>query len=435
MKSISIIISTFLLVFSQVISAVEPTYVAPIVTSSELLSFVDMHTYKLILSDLTHQIIIDLKKLPDWPGPAPEHTLLLPDKKHVLVTYMASKTEPVGIAVIQINSLNFSTGTADVKVIKNLELDKAGSKSHYPVVTQTSPLQYINKDIPNDWSRPEYTQIHAPTLLPHSHFGYYTVWTDDRIIIVDLEKFTLLQPERFGISSQQLHGVYFNPSGTLGLGVGYFYDKSNLPVFKPNSITGKLTKINELHLGTWKKYAAFIHNVWWLDDRYAIAGSMQFGRTSLTVTDANVVGPSIWLVDTKMMSTKQIIGTAKTVTDPGILRSASWVNVIGNILFIGEEDSIDSTYANDGFVSIFDITNRESPKFIKRLVPGKELPKDFSVAHSFTTSTDGKYIIVESYTSGYILKINTENYVVTELASPKNGYIMPHGAWIAGRKD
>ena len=114
-----------------------------------------MNTYTLVLSDPTipTKAKVDLKRLPGWPGPAPEHTLLLPDGKKVLVTYMASATEPVGIAVIKINSINWTAGTADVQVVKNLETDKAGTRSTFPPVTQTSPDQYINKKVETDWSR------------------------------------------------------------------------------------------------------------------------------------------------------------------------------------------------------------------------------------------------------------------------------------------
>src|SRR5215471_11039841 len=121
-----------------------------------LLSFVDMQTYTLVLSDpaTRAKARVDLKALPGWPGPAPEHTLLLPDGKKVLVTYMASATEPVGIAVIKINSINWPAGTADVQVTKNLGEDKPGARSTFPLITQTSPDQYINKKVEDDWSRP-----------------------------------------------------------------------------------------------------------------------------------------------------------------------------------------------------------------------------------------------------------------------------------------
>jgi hypothetical protein len=232
-----------------------------------------------------------------------------------------------------------------------------------------------------------------------------------------------------------LHGVYFNGSGTVGLGVGYFYDQSNLTVFRPDRQTGALELSGEIHLRTADGYAAFIHNAFWLDDRFAIAGTMQLGPTSLTPAHASIIGPSIWLVDTQRMQASQIIGTAKEPDEPGVLRSASWITVAGNKLFVAEEDSLDASYADDGFVSVFDFSNPEHPKFITRLRPGRELPADFSVAHSLSTSVDEKSVVVESYTSGYVLTIDAESLAVAQLASAKHGFKMPHGAWIAGRKD
>jgi len=191
-----------------------------------------MQTYTLVLSDpaTRAKARVNLKALPGWPGPAPEHTLLLPDGKKLLVTYMASASEPVGIAVIKINSIDWTAGTARVQVVKNLEEDKAGTRSTFRPITQTSPDQYINKKVEDDWSRPIFAQLHGPTLLPHSRFAYYTMWTDDRIVGMDLDADKLLAPQRFGDVSNHLHGVYFNNDGTLGLGVGYSYDEDNLTV-------------------------------------------------------------------------------------------------------------------------------------------------------------------------------------------------------------
>jgi DNA-binding beta-propeller fold protein YncE len=135
------------------------------------------------------------------------------------------------------------------------------------------------------------------------------------------------------------------------------------------------------------------------------------------------------------MQASQIIGTAKEPDEPGVLRSASWITVAGNKLFVAEEDSLDASYADDGFVSVFDFSNPEHPKFITRLRPGRELPADFTVAHSLSTSVDEKSVVVESYTSGYVLTIDAESLAVAQLASAKHGFKMPHGAWIAGRKD
>jgi hypothetical protein len=46
---------------------------------------------------------------------------------------------------------------------------------------------------------------------------------------------------------------------------------------------------------------------------------------------------------------------------------------------------------------------------------------------------DEKNDVVESYTSGYVLKIGT-TLAVSEKANAKQGFKMPHGAWIAGHK-
>ncbi len=78
-------------------------------------------------------------------------------------------------------------------------------------------------------------------------------------------------------ASNHLHGVYFNGSGTVGLGVGYFYDNSNLTVFRPDRQTGALELLGEIQLGTADRYAAFINYAFWLDEQFAIAGTMQFG--------------------------------------------------------------------------------------------------------------------------------------------------------------
>src|SRR5438445_7824186 len=123
-------------------------------------------------------------------------------------------------------------------------------------------------------------------------------------------------------------------------------------------------------------------NACWLAERFASAGTRQFGPTSLPPAKASIIGPSVWLVDTRTMKATEIIRTAKDVDDSGVLRSASWITVAGNKLFVAEEDSLDASYADDGFVAVFAFSNREHPTFVKRLRPSHQLPAQFTVAHS-----------------------------------------------------
>jgi hypothetical protein len=409
------------------------------------MSFVDMHTYTLGLvnTSTNAHANVDLKTLPGWPGPAPLHTLLMPSGDKVYVSYMGSKTEPVGLAVIEIRSINWDTGTADVVVTKDLQIDPAGAPSSFPRVTQTDPGQPIAT-----WNHSDFGQVHAPQFLPHSSFAYFSMWTDNRVLVVDTATDTMAPAQTFGALSQQLHGVHFNPAGNLGLSAGYYYDKGVVSLFRPDRRKGELTYVADIWLGTPTRYAAYTHTVVWLDNRYAVTGTMQFGPTSLTPPGSSIIPPGIWLIDARRRTAKQIIGQAKTVDDPGVLRSASYVAMARRKLFVAEEDSLDESFGDDGFVSVFDMTPPDRPRFIKRFRPGVELPADFNVAHAFSVTPDDRFVFVESYSSGYIIKIDVASLEVVHVDhhaahvgvdhdggdhdhGDHGGLVMPHGMWIA----
>jgi hypothetical protein len=74
----------------------------------------------------------------------------------------------------------------------------------------------------------------------------------------------------------------------------------------------------------------------------------------------------------------------------------------------------------------FDISHRKQPKFIKRLRPGFELPADFVVGHAFQVTPDGASVIMESYPSGYIVRIGVASLNVEHVIK----HHMPHGGSI-----
>jgi hypothetical protein len=422
------------------------------------LSFVDMHTFTLgLVNTRTNaHANVNLKTLPGWPGPTPLHTLLVASGDKVYVSYMGSASEPVGLAVIKIRSIDWDAGTADVVVTKNLQIDPAGAPSNFPPVTQSDPGQPIAT-----WNRSEFGQVHAPQLLPSSPFAYFNMWTDNRIFAVNTETDTMGPAQTFGALSQQLHGVHFNPAGKLGLSAGYYYDKGVVSLFRPDPSTGELTYVADIWLGTPKRYAAYTHTVIWLDNRYAVVGTMQLGPTSLTPPGSSIIPPGIWLIDSRERTAKQVIGQAQTVDDPGVLRSASYVALARRKLFVAEEDSLDGSFGDDGFVAVYDFKRPECPEFIKRFRPGVELPADFNIAHAFSVTPDDKFVFLESYNSGYIIKIDATSLEVVHIDhhaedgdgheddgheddghddhdhgdhdhGDHGGLVMPHGAWIAG---
>ena len=229
----------------------------------------------------------------------------------------------------------------------------------------------------------------------------------------------------------------FNPSGKLALGTGYYYDSNEIDVYSAKRGTkkggeGPLKYVQSIKLGNDKAYAAFTHFTYWLNNRFALTATMQLGPTSLTPPSAQIIGPSVWLLNVRKGRAKQIIGTAAAAADPGIFRSASDLVVAGHKLYVAEEDSIDGSFGGDGYVSVFDISNIRKPRFLKRLGPGNGLPPDFVVAHGLNVTVDERFVYVASYASNYILKIDTEKDEVVKIFGPNDGLNSPHGGFIAG---
>ena len=100
-------------------------------------------------------------------------------------------------------------------------------------------------------------------------------------------------------------------------------------------------------------------------------------------------------------------------------------------MYVGEEDSMDAT-VDQGAVSIWDISDPSSPKFIKRLMAGKELPADFKLAHEIYASMDGRHVYAQSWASGHLVKIDGNTDEVIDVASNDVGWHMPHGNFVQG---
>lgn len=292
------------------------------------------------------------------------------------------------------------------------------------------------------WTRPLYTQTHAPTLLPNSSFAYLAHYTDDRIrgfkIMRDgtLEQRVLYTDRDL---TRQTHGVDFNPSGTVGLGVGYDYDLAELRIYGVSRLTGTVKVTHTIPMGTPSEYGAFVHHAAWLDDRYAYVGAMQVGPTSRTLPGDTVIGASVWLVDTEQDRADCVIGPATDAGGHGIFRSPSDVAVAAGKLYVAEEDSWASSpdmptlYGRDGYVSVWDISYLHKPAFIKRLRPGYELPADFRNAHTITAMVDEDSVFVSSFVSNHLIRIDTATDDVAKVFSAADGLDMFHGEFAAGR--
>ena len=298
-------------------------YSAALAASRNIMISTDMMQPHLYLTniDTDKRIKIDLSRDHQWSGGLPLHTIITPDGRKAYLSVMNTDDKPLTILALQIGNIDWRNGTADVRITKVMLAGDPGIKPSMLVPTETDP----NQPVTALWTTSVNNhQLHGPTAHPSWKFVYFTDWTDNKIRVVDVDKDELaaVDPIRDGTLTRQLHGVFFNPNGTLALAPGYYYDMNQVILFKVNEQDGNLTvdKVIPLTVSEEnKEYAAFTHFVTWLDNRRAITSSQQTGNTSLTPTGWKVIGPSVWLIDAVEGKGKMIIGPARRrarTTDP-----------------------------------------------------------------------------------------------------------------------
>ena len=391
-------------------------------------------------------ITVDLSTNPKYPtGSLPLHTVITPDGKKAFLSTMSSDTAPATILALDINNIDWQAGKADVAITNVIKIAEPNTKPPTPTVqnrtdNDTQPI------IAKMWF-PNNIQIHGPSLHPTSKFAYFTEWTGNgKIRVLDVSKGTLAEtdPIQYGDKTQWLHGVFFNPSGDKALAPHYFFDGNHLVLFDVDKETGQLSNPVEVILGTESQYAAFPHFVTWINDTSAITSTQQLGPTSLTPDNAKIIGPSVWLINTNKIEPNKdnktesaatmIIAPTQSLDGNGIYKPASDTTIVNAKLYVAEEDSMDKEVNNDGDVSIWDISDITKPQLINRLSPGKGLPENFQLGHTIYSTPDNKFVYVEDWNSGQLVKIDTAIDKVIKVFNKENtGFEMPHGGFITGK--
>ena len=359
-----------------------------------------------------------------------EHTLVTPDEKRVYLTVNGSLQIANAVVGVDVNSIDWDAGTADLSVRSNLITAEAGEPTRYPSVGQVDETQPIQS-----WTALPWNQTHGPSVQPGSSTIQFSQLTNNRLFLIDdstgepLEGYNPLVID--GVTDQ-LHGAFYNPSGTIALTPGYYWDRSDIGLFNVDRQTDGLVFEDSIDLNSKEGKGAYNHFVTWIDDRYAYAASMQYGPTSLTPEGEEIAGPSIWLIDAVEQTAQRVVGTADTADDPGVFRNPSDFVVVGDKLYVAEEDSLDASFGDDGYVAVYDISSIDEPKFIKRLKPGQGLPSDFEIAHGLSATPDGSAVYVASYRSDYLLKIDTATDTVVKTYGAEDGLSATHGGFAAG---
>jgi hypothetical protein len=367
-----------------------------------------------------------------------QHTAISSDGKRFWVSTDATVNEPPRVWLLEVKEIDWENNTAKLKVESEIEVGGIGEPATLPNI---EPVTGSTQEIA-DWIRPSMTQVHAQTFLPFSDFMYMTEYTTDKVHVFKNGKnqMELVNTIQMPGWTDQTHGIIFNAAGSVGLGTGYFYDNNLIDVYKPNRQNGELTQVGQIELAIdvdgQKFVAPMTHLVAWIDSRYAVVATMQHDRTSLTPADVDgFIGPSVWLLDSTELTATMIIDKADNSGDAGVFRSASDVAVVNGKLYIAEEDSVRQQNVNnarDGYVSIFDITNRLNPVFLKRLEPGVDLPVNYNIAHTLSPTVDGRFVMLGSWHSGVLAKIDTYDDQVTHIWGANDGLVMVHGIFTAG---
>ncbi|OLT56109.1 CHRD domain-containing protein [Moorena bouillonii] len=359
-----------------------------------------------------------------------EHILITPDEQKIYMTVNGSLQIANAIVGAEIRSLDWEAGTADLSVVSTFKTAEAGEPTVYPIglsqVDDSQPIQ--------SWPAQAWNQVHGPSIQPGSPIIQFSQWTSDRLFFINDETNELVEgfdPLVIEGVTEQTHGVFYNPSGTIALSPSYYWDLYDIDLYKVNP-DNTVSYEDNITLSSPEGNGAFTHYVSWIDDRYAYTANMQYGPTSLTPEGVDIVGPGIWLIDAVEGTAERIIGTAATADDTGIFRNPSDLIVVGDKLYVAEEDSLDGTFGEDGYIAVYDISDKDNPEFIKRLKPGEDLPADFQIAHGLSPSADGSAVYVASYRSNYLIKIDTETDTVAKVYSSEDGLQGVHGGFAAG---
>ena len=118
-----------------------------------------------------------------------------------------------------------------------------------------------------------------------------------------------------------------------------------------------------------------------------------------------------------------IIGPTDSEDGAGIYRPPSDVAIAAGKLYVAEEDSwtvnhdTHAGYGKTGYVSIWDISDRGKPAYVKRLRPGYDLPAGFRNAHTATAMADEGSVFVSSFVSNHLIRIDTATDAVAKVYS------------------
>lgn len=203
---------------------------------------------------------------------------------------------------------------------------------------------------------------------------------------------------------------------TRAVSTQYQLQGHQVSLWKLDAKTGAMQFDRAVALVDQKTRCAFTHTAVWINEHQFYTGCTQESNQGV----AESAERSVWLVDAAK-------GTAQVVLNASqLLEGVSDTVISQNKLYVAE-GNVAKDGVPPGHVSVWNISNRAKPVFLKRLSADKGLPSSFGDTHELAVTPDGRYVFAQSYRSGHLAKIDTQSDQMSKVWSAAEGMSMPHG--------
>lgn len=340
----------------------------------------------------------------------PMHATISNNKKNIYITVGGNKELPLRLITM---SVDWSAAAPKVAVTRT---------------TEVLPANTLGPQVPNAnfCGNVGMTQIdralqegHGTNLSPDGRLLFFSELNNNRLRIFNTQSGEFVGTPISHPTLKTPHGVYPNRSLTRAVSTQYQLEGNQLSLWKLNSKTGEMQFDRAIVMADNKTRCALTHTVTWLNDNQFYTGCTQ--ESNQGVPEA--AERSVWLVDA-------VKGIAKVVLNATqLLEGVSDVTVVRNKLYVAEGNVVKDGIP-PGHVSIWDISHRLKPIFIKRFSADQGLPSSFGDAHELAATPDGHYVFVQSYRSGHLAKIDTHDDKITNVWGAAEGLPTPHGVSI-----
>ena len=337
------------------------------------------------------------------------HTALTPDREKLYVTLGGNLELSLRVVVIE---LDWAARVPTPRVVKTLELVEAG--------TAGNPANGAACHAGGPGIRQE---GHGTRITDDGRFLLLSELQNDRVRVLDTTTDTFVSEPTTHDGLFAPHGLYPNPSGTMAAVPAYWFDRNDVMLFHVDPETGGLTYAQTIYLVDEDSglRGSYLHSVRWLDDTRFFTDATQERDQGDGHSEE-----SVWFIDLNDASVRAVLSALD------LLEGVSDLAIANGKLYAAEGNVGEFLAGEDvpGHVSVWDITDPTAPSFITRLSAGSGLPDDFNNAHSLGTTASGEVVFVESFSSGFLIEIETEGDTVVRVFSEADGLDVPHGIYL-----